>query len=97
MTFPSYYWMIASDVLNLHTETTGARLQSPENTMTTYLSFVLLIVLVCAGGADAQESRADTLKQAREEKQQAVDAVRAGHARNHAQGHRERRRAAHHP
>ena len=40
--------------------------------MTTYVSFVFLIVLVCARGADAQESRADTLKQAREEKQQAV-------------------------
>ena len=40
--------------------------------MTTCLSFVLLIVLICARGADAQESRADTLKQAREAKQQAV-------------------------
>ncbi len=40
--------------------------------MTTYRSFVFLIVLVCARGVVAQESRADTLKQAREEKQQAV-------------------------
>ena len=41
--------------------------------MTTCVSFVLLIVLICARGADAQESRADTLKQAREEKQQTVE------------------------
>ena len=40
--------------------------------MTRYVSFVLLIVLVCARSADAQESRAETLKKAREEKQQAV-------------------------
>jgi hypothetical protein len=40
--------------------------------MISYVSFVLLIVLACARGADAQESRAETLKQAREEKQQAV-------------------------
>jgi len=40
--------------------------------MTNCVSLVFLMVLVFARGADAQESRADTLKQAREEKQQAV-------------------------
>jgi hypothetical protein len=40
--------------------------------MTSYVRFVLLIVLICARGAEAQESRAETLKQAREEKQQAA-------------------------
>ena len=40
--------------------------------MTTYVSFVLLIVLTFVRGADAQETRADTLRQAREEKQQSV-------------------------
>ena len=40
--------------------------------MTTHISLVLLALLVCPRGADAQESRAETLKQAREEKQQAV-------------------------
>jgi hypothetical protein len=38
--------------------------------MSSYVGFVLLIVLVCGRGAAAQETRADTLKQAREEKQQ---------------------------
>ncbi len=46
--------------------------------MTIYVSFVFLIVLVCARGADAQESRAETLKQAREEKQQAVTPYEPG-------------------
>jgi hypothetical protein len=40
--------------------------------MTTYVSIVFLIVLLCARGVDAQESRAETLKQAREEKQKAL-------------------------
>jgi hypothetical protein len=40
--------------------------------MIAYVSYALLIVLACARGADAQESRAETLKQAREEKQKAA-------------------------
>ena len=40
--------------------------------MTTHMRYVLLIMLVCARAAAAQETRADTLRQAREEKQQAA-------------------------
>jgi hypothetical protein len=40
--------------------------------MTTYVYVVLLLLLVCVRGAAAQETRAEALKQAREEKQQAM-------------------------